>query len=326
MHAAREQIEGGLLGLLVGDALGVPYEFHDPSEIPPLAQIDMVPPLGFLRSYSHIEPGTWSDDGSQALCLLESLLESQGWNPDDFASRLLAWFRNGHLAVGGKVFDVGIQTGVALERLASGISPLEAGLDGERNNGNGSLMRTLPAVLLHNGDDDSLVALVHAQSCLTHAHPRSQVCCALYALWARKEMQNSHDPWDDAVRVLLTIYSPGSPHRTELERTVLLFPENHPVCGSGYVVDCLHSARAACQEPDYPSIIRAAVAFGNDTDTTACVAGGIAGLRHGRRGIPADWLSALRGGDILLPILTRLNEGYQIVGKMGVPAVDPTSA
>jgi len=308
MQPVWEQVEGGLLGLLVGDALGVPYEFHEPRDLPPPAEIGMFPPQSFHRSYSHVAPGTWSDDGAQALCLLESLLECPEWSPADFSSRLLAWYREGYLAVGGKVFDVGIQTGVALDLLSQGVSPLAAGLDGVRNNGNGSLMRTLPTVLVHNGDDASLVALAHAQSQLTHAHPRAQACCALYALWARREMEGSPDPWADAVCALQSIYHPGSSHLTELETAVLPFPESHPVGGSGYVVDCLHSARVACREPDYASIIRASVAFGHDTDTTACVAGGIAGLRHGKQGIPAAWLSALRGGDILAPIHRRLKE------------------
>ncbi len=323
MRVTWEQAEGGLLGLLVGDALGVPYEFHNPQELPPRGQIQMTPPPDFLRSYSHVPPGTWSDDGAQALCLLDSLLACRGWHPEDFSTRLLAWYHRGHLAVDGKVFDVGIQTGVALDRLARGIPPLKAGLDGERNNGNGSLMRTLPLALFHRGEDSFLVALTHAQSRLTHAHPRSQVCCALYALWARKEMEASPDPWMDAVRVLQALYPPGSPHRIELETSVLAYPSKHPLRGGGYVVDCLHSARAACREQDFASIIRAAVAFGHDTDTTACVAGGIAGLRHGKRGIPFAWLSALRGGNILAPMLCRLkktvNADRDVFERDGLP-------
>lgn len=308
MRVSWEQAEGGLLGLLVGDALGVPYEFHEPQELPPRGQFQMIPPPDFLRSYSHVPPGTWSDDGSQALCLLDSLLACEGWHPEDFAARLLAWYHKGHLAVDGKVFDIGIQTGVALDRLARDIPPLEAGLDGERNNGNGSLMRTLPVALLHKGGEASLVALTHEQSRLTHAHPRSQVCCALYALWARKEMEGTTDPWTDAVQILQALYPPDSPHRMELEVSVLAYPGKHPLRGSGYVVDCLHSAREACREADFASIIRAAVAYGHDTDTTACVAGGIAGLRHGKCGIPPAWLAALRGSEILAPMLSRLKK------------------
>src|SRR5579864_6109709 len=61
---------GGLVGLLVGDAVGVPYEFHSPEQIPPRDQIEMTTPVGFRRSHAGVPVGTWSDDGSQTLCLL----------------------------------------------------------------------------------------------------------------------------------------------------------------------------------------------------------------------------------------------------------------
>lgn len=304
MRTSWTQAEGGLLGLLVGDALGVPYEFHEPHELPPADQMQMIPPPDFLRSYAHIPPGTWSDDGAQALCLLESLLECRGWNPRDFADRLLAWSRRGHLAVDGRVFDIGIQTGVALGHLAGGVRPLEAGLAGERNNGNGSLMRTLPAVLLHDADDASLVALSHSQSLLTHAHPRSQVCCALYALWARHEILAASDPWNSALGSLRMIYPTGSEFSRELQ--LIMDSSSHQPTGTGYVIDCLLSAKYACCKESFGDIVQAAISLGHDTDTTACVAGGIAGIRHGKKGIPGQWLAALRGRTILDPLLHSL--------------------
>jgi ADP-ribosyl-[dinitrogen reductase] hydrolase len=304
MKSLVQRAEGGLLGLLVGDAVGVPYEFHRPEDLPPRLCIDLVPPEEFPRSYSHIAPGTWSDDGAQALCLLDSLLACGGWDLEDFARRLLSWSREGYLAVDGRVFDIGIQTGVALNRLASGIPPARSGLQGERNNGNGSLMRTLPLALFHRGDDEALVGIAHAQSSVTHAHPRSQACCALYALWARYEMRRSGDAWAEAVGRLRGIYAAGSLHQQELEERIL--PFDGALSGSGYVVDCLHSARAACLESDFGSVVRAAIAYGNDTDTTACVAGGIAGIRHGREGIPAGWIEGLRGRATWEPMIFRL--------------------
>ena len=60
----HERIEGGLLGLLIGDAVSVPYEFHPPQALPPLDQIDMTPPRGFARAHVGVPPGTWSDDGA----------------------------------------------------------------------------------------------------------------------------------------------------------------------------------------------------------------------------------------------------------------------
>ncbi len=77
----QERIEGGLLGLLVGDALGVPYEFHPPEAIPPREAIEYQPPEGFRRAHASVPPGTWSDDGAQALVLLASLLECGRLDP-----------------------------------------------------------------------------------------------------------------------------------------------------------------------------------------------------------------------------------------------------
>ncbi len=304
MNDRGKQIEGGLWGLLVGDALGVPYEFHPASEIPPFGQIEMIPPEGFARSYAHIAPGTWSDDGAQALCLMASLLECFQWSIDDFAQRLLTWSAYGYMAVGGRVFDIGIQTGSALSRFACGKPPRESGLLGERNNGNGSLMRVLPAALLFTGSDENLVALAHEQSLVTHRHPRSLVCCALYCLWARFEIAGDADPWETAVTRLRGIYQAETEFIRELEEVVLP-AASLPPGGTGYVVDSLHSARHACREGDYASVIRAAVALGNDTDTTACLAGGIAGIRHRKDGIPAKWRDAMRGTDLFLSLLKR---------------------
>lgn len=159
LRGLQSRAAGGLVGLLVGDALGVPYEFHAAQDIPSCEQIEYAPPAGFSRSHAGVAPGTWSDDGAQALCLLESLLECGRMDQHDFAERLLRWYENGHLAVDGVVFDVGVATGRALLALRSGTPPAVAGESaGEySNNGNGSLMRMLPLALWHAGSDEELV-------------------------------------------------------------------------------------------------------------------------------------------------------------------------
>ena len=208
------------MGLLVGDACGVPYEFRHPSELPPLAELDMIPPKGFLRSYDHVLPGTWSDDGAQALCLLATLFSCGHFHPHDFAKRLVDWHDEGYLAVGNYVFDVGNQTSASIHRIKSGLPTAECGLGGERNNGNGSLMRCLPLALYHRGNDLSLLMEAHRQSRLTHRHPRSQICCALYCLWARYELQQVENPWEAAVRTARTCAHAGA-GRCEFRADVL---------------------------------------------------------------------------------------------------------
>ncbi|MCG5432151.1 ADP-ribosylglycohydrolase family protein [Mycobacterium sp. MYCO198283] len=306
----EDRIAGGLIGLLVGDALGVPYEFHAAAEIPAAADIDFEPPAGFRRAHAGIPPGTWSDDGAQALCLLASLLHCRRLDLDDFGRRLLAWRDDGYLAVDQHVYDVGIQTDRAMSALRSGVPAATAGPAEERANGNGSLMRVLPLALWHTGDDAALAADAMAQSRVTHGHLRSQLCCAVYCLWARRMLAGSgedagDEPYLDALATLRRIVSADSEASRELDTHVA--PDEPRGRGSGYVVDCLRSARqCVAAGSDYESVVKAAIALGDDTDTTAAVAGGIAGIAYGRTGIPARWRDGLRGRELVDPLLADL--------------------
>lgn len=155
---------GGFIGLLVGDALGVSFEFKKPEQIPPRDQIEMITPVTFRRSHAGVRAGTYSDDGAQAMCLLASLLDNGRLSLIDFADRLLRWLDEGYLAVDGDVFDVGIQTAEALGKLRDGMTPRESGGASEWDNGNGSVMRCLPLALWHQGPDEALVRDAHLQS------------------------------------------------------------------------------------------------------------------------------------------------------------------
>jgi ADP-ribosyl-[dinitrogen reductase] hydrolase len=219
--------------------------------------------------------------------------------------RIVAWYQTGYLAVGGQVFDVGIQTSQAIRRLMTGTPADQAGRSDEQANGNGSLMRVLPLALWHRGDDAALVVDAHHQSLVTHSHLRAQVCCALYCLWARRTLQDVPDPWAAAVTTLRTIYGSDSPAYAELEWSIRPndLSAGH---GSGYVVDCLRSARWAAQAGSYEQVVKAAIGLGHDTDTTACVAGGIAGIRDGIMAVPERWRTSLRGQELVVPLVERL--------------------
>lgn len=300
------QIAGGLVGLLIGDALGVPYEFRAAGDLPPFEQIDLRPPPDFARSHARVPPGTWSDDGAQALCLLASLLHCGQMDLRDFANRLVNWRDYGYLAVDADVFDVGIQTAYAIQALRDGADPTQSSPVDERRNGNGSLMRVLPLALWHAGSDAELMRDAARQSQPTHAHPRAHVACAFYCLWARAELRGEMGSWAVAEDSLRRHADEAGLPVAEIE---LVLDSRHAqqVSGSGYVVDTLWSARQMIdRETCYADTVRAAVALGNDTDTTAAVAGGIAGIRFGLQGIPLQWRDALRGRELLDPLLDAL--------------------
>jgi len=301
-----DRIQGGLLGLLVGDALGVPYEFHGPNQLPPRELLEMQPPANFRRAHPRTPPGTWSDDGAQTLCLLASLLEHGSLDLHDFSARMVRWYATGYLAVDADVFDIGIQTRTALAALAAGTDPERAGPSDEYDNGNGSLMRVLPLALWHQGDDQALIQAAMRSSLPTHGHLRSQLCCAVYCLWARRLIEGGElrPAWDEAVAVIEQFV--GDLEGGEQELAILDLRRAPAGSGSGYVVDCLHSARLALEERSFEAVVKAAVAIGNDTDTTAAVAGGIAGIRFGADAIPPRWRAALRGRELLDPLLDGL--------------------
>jgi len=301
-----EKIRGGIVGLLIGDALGVPYEFHDAVSIPKLEEIEFEPPDYFRRSHAGVPIGTYSDDGAQALILLNTLLECEKFDAQHFAEGLIAWYDNGFMAVGGKVFDVGVQTANSIRQLKRGVEPLRAGGVDEYSNGNGSLMRVLPLALWHKGTDAELIADAFDQSAVTHRHLRSKLCCALYCLWARRILQNDENAWDSAVEILYAIFPEGTIENTEFETRI--FPKDviYETNGSGYVVDSLRSARWACGNKSYEKTVKAAISLGNDTDTTACIAGGMAGLKFGFNAIPKRWCDNLRGKEIYAPLIEKL--------------------
>lgn len=157
MNGTFEQLRAAVCGQAVGDALGVPYEFM---------------PRGTFRCEgmtgygTHNQPiGTWSDDTSMMLATLDSLIANE-WqvNTEDMRERYLAWLSNGEYAIDGRVFDCGRTVSIALQQ--------RVGLSGERDNGNGSLMRIMPLAFADASVDD-----VRAASAITHAHAISMEAC-----------------------------------------------------------------------------------------------------------------------------------------------------
>lgn len=294
----KNRIKGGLYGLLVGDALGVPYEFHSADSIPPFEEIEMIPPDNFNKTYPNVKAGTWSDDGAQALCLLNSLLEKGRFSLTDFSMKLLAWYDTGLWAVDNIVFDVGIQTSEALNAFRNGVSPEMCGNVRPDGKGNGALMRVLPLALWHRGTDLELVNDAHRQCLITHANITNQVCCALYCLVARRLLEGTdfNAALSHSVQNIREIYADMPDHNEEFE--FRLQPDEPDIWqgnGSGYVIDSLRSAFMIMREAVcYEDAVKIAVSLGNDTDTTACILGGLAGIAFGYDSIPERWTDTLR--------------------------------
>jgi ADP-ribosyl-[dinitrogen reductase] hydrolase len=293
----RERILGGLWGSLVGDALGVPVEFKDRASV----QLD---PVKEMRGYgSHRQPpGTWSDDSSLLLCSVDSLLRHT-FETEDMGHGFVQWYNEELWTPHGKVFDIGVATSEALTRIAQGMRAESAGGDGQYSNGNGSLMRMIP-VSLRFADAPLRDALerVHRASAVTHRHPRSQLACGFFTLVVR-ELLNGHaasDAYATALEQFRAFYEPDPWWAVEFDSLQLLLagdlakrPEAE-ISSSGYVIHTL-TASIWCllTTSSFEECVLQAVNLGGDTDTTGCVAGGLAGVHYGVSSIDSKWISAL---------------------------------
>lgn len=301
MSKDKDKIKGGLYGMLIGDAAGVPYEFKNPARIPkaaPLPNLDV--PDGYGRTYSDVPTGTWSDDGAQALCLAASLVQHNGLKRSDFGQKLLDWRSQGYMTPDGVVFDIGIQTQFALDSMLWN-QPLIATVT---SNGNGSLMRALPIGLFYSEPKD-IVEMSYKQSALTHPHGWSMGACALYCLFARGLLtMGKYEAWDWAVEHAKTQLPLIDPKQGDNSLDRILQGQHEEPTGSGFVINSLWSALTAFfRNPSYEDVIRDAIQFGDDTDTTACIAGGLAGAYYGLDNIPESFMVALKGRDIADPLI-----------------------
>ena len=173
-------ILNSIMGSCVADALGVPVEFNSRESLRENQVIDM-------RSYGthNQKAGTWSDDTSMTLCLIDSL--SKGLDYNDIMTNFIKWINNGDYTAYEEVFDIGNATRSALLRFERGTAPLDCGGLNDNDNGNGSLMRILPILFYINSiygteftENDEAMNIIHNVSALTHAHKRSLIACGIY--------------------------------------------------------------------------------------------------------------------------------------------------
>ena len=156
-----ERYRGCLIGLATGDALGTTLEFSKPGSFTPIT--DMVGKGPF-----NLTPGQWTDDTSMALCLAESLLESQGFDPLDQMERYLRWYRQGYLSSTGACFDIGATTRSALQSFERSQDPFSGSSD-PRRAGNGSLMRLAPVPMYFARQPAEAIEKGSESSRTTHA-------------------------------------------------------------------------------------------------------------------------------------------------------------
>ena len=274
----NQKLYDTVIGFAIGDALGVPYEFKERGSFT----------CSDMKGYgTHYQPlGTWSDDTSMTLATLSSLKENAGRIiPEDMRTKFNYWLLYGDFTATGEVFDVGISTTKALR---SGKPCI-----GEHDNGNGSLMRILPLAFVECNDDD-----IRNVSAITHGHWISMEACVILVHIAKRLLDG------ETVENIL----PSLQYEKPFERLSTIDKlDISRIKSSGYVVDTLEAALwAVSHKGDWSKCFKndvlAAVNLGEDTDTVAAIAGGLAGIIYGLEA-DQEWVDALVNKEELLDYL-----------------------
>ena len=296
-----DKIKGVFFGAIVGDALGVPVEFKSRKYLKTNPVKDM------LEFGVHEQPkGTWSDDSSLILATIAGL--ENGYDKFSIIDNFCNWYFNNEFTPHREVFDCGGQTSDALFYYKMNKKILNQYND--RLNGNGSLMRILPVSLIFRNEDIEKIKDVNFEiSALTHGHIRSQLCCFYFSLIVKYLFSNTID---EAYNLANTTIKPHIPIDEKIHFKRILSGDigelsENAMQSSGYVIHSLESSLwCIFNSSSYAEAVLKAVNLGDDTDTTACITGALAGIMYGYNTIPKTWINSLVK-------LQELNNYYEIL-------------
>ena len=297
----------GIMGVVVGDALGCPVQFESRKEV-------ARHPVTGMRGYGtfKLPEGSWTDDSSLTIALLESIRRTGKIDLDDIMGNFMKWLYDGEFTPYGKSYDIGRGTMQAINRYRKNGNAKKCGGDEQWNNGNGSLMRIIPAciyctVMENNGmySDRDAIDAIHSVGSLTHAHIRSNIACGLYFFMVKNILIGDgslKERMQEGITQGFAFYESCPAGKENLHYYDRLkdlddfksLPADK-IRSTGYVVDTLEAAIWALITTDsFDQTLLKAVNLGDDTDTVGAIAGGLAGLYYGYESIPGEWLSAIK--------------------------------
>jgi ADP-ribosylglycohydrolase/protein-tyrosine phosphatase len=277
---ALDRAGGALLGLACGDAVGTTLEFERPGSFAPIS--DMVGGGPF-----RLEPGQWTDDTSMALCLAESIADTGDLDLTDQLRRYLLWRDEGYLSSNGRLFDIGSTTRSQLERFRRTGAAVDPDPD-EEAAANGSLMRLAPVPIRWHADPSVAAARAGESSLTTHAAARPVDSCRV--LGAMVAALVAGTPPDEVLAPGFWCWGDLHPAVEAVARGSWRGKEPPEIRGTGYCVASLEAALwAVGGASDFRDAVLRAANLGDDADTTAAIAGQLAGARWGASAIPEPW-------------------------------------
>lgn len=305
----KSKVLSTLYGGIIGDLLGVPVEFRQRGTF----QIEDVVGYGTYNQ----PPGTWSDDTSLTLCLIENMVE-QG-TMEDLMMKFVQYQDDGYWTPFGEMFDIGRTTVESITRFRRGILPNSCGGKSVYDNGNGAIMRLAPLTfMLHNEIDfvkKSEVIKQYTET--THAHPRSIVGSIIYVECLIR-LYHSH-PIEKAIQDIQDlfnenfseehVYQQELKHYSRIFDTDFLKTPEEEILSGGYVVHTLEAAIWCLGNSiSFKEAVLKAVNLGDDSDTVASITGSLAGMCYKLTDVPITWLDQIARKQDIDELLNRFCE------------------
>ncbi|KZZ84991.1 ADP-ribosylglycohydrolase family protein [Bacillus sp. SJS] len=308
-----------LYGGIVGDLLGVPAEFKGRGSF----KIEDVTGYGTYNQ----PPGTWSDDTSLTLCLIENLIEEKP--VEDLMRKFVLYKNKGYWTPFNEMFDIGRTTIEAIHRFENGVPPEKCGGSDPYDNGNGALMRIGPVafIIYRSFDFREKVQTIKKYTELTHSHPRAIVGSIIYIEFLLRILYNNSPKTalEQIAKLFRENYDREHPYIKEFKHYSRLFkpdffslPEKE-IRSDGYVVHTLEAAIWCLGSTStLKDAVLKAVNLGDDTDTVASITYTMAGIWHKVKpnehlskhmdASPADWRDAIARKEDVDELLNRFFE------------------
>ncbi len=302
--------KGMLYGLAIGDALGKPTEFISSKEIKKLYGEEGIQDLP--------TPALYTDDTQMTLSIVRALLDSGEKNCElimnslqkEFSSWLYSdeWFAGG----AGRTCTEGVKN------LKKGIHWTKSGIVGSK--GCGSAMRVLPIGYLYQNDPNRLREIAHASGICTHNHPTADAAC-IGAAYLVKLVLDGVAPanlipnllnftkglskeWDDAIN--------------KIEKCLDWDDEEKALnyLGEGWIGEEAVALALYCflkYQSDYKKVVVRAANTNGDSDSIACISGGISGAYLGLEAISQEWVQKIDNSDYIEYLAERLFEKKNLI-------------
>lgn len=317
--ARRDRMMGSLVGGIIADAYGSPYEFR------PRDSYSITGEMEYCTTFN-LPKGSFTDDSSTMLCLAVSLTECKGFNGLDQMRRYADWRRNGYMSSAPErgCFDIGRTTSMAIGRFefhkrlqdmgcGDGVDPAKKcfGMKGELDSGNGGLMRLAPAPIFFWRDMEEAVEYSRLSSQVTHANTECMDAAALlgFVIWkgirgmSREDMLRN-ESFEDKVQCDKVKALCRGEYKTKQRKDIRT---------TGYVIDTLEAALWAFYHAnDYKDGVMTLGRMGDDTDTVCCVFGQIGGAFWGYSSLPRSWIEDLQRRDLVMKTCIDLVKAAEI--------------